>query len=84
MLSKEDYQTFKVALSNFYTAKKNSDNEKKIKYYKILRSLFAKDLEFFGEIEKFIQFTGVVKEKPSQIPQVEGDNAKRRKIEQSE
>ncbi|CAF0719384.1 unnamed protein product [Brachionus calyciflorus] len=63
MLSKEDYQTFKVALSNFYTAKKNSDNDKKIKYYKILRSLFSKNLEFFAEIEKFIQFTGVLKEK---------------------
>lgn len=66
ILSKEDYQTFKVALSNFYTAKKNSDNEKKIKYYKILRSLFSKDLDFFSEIEKFIQFTGVLKEKQSE------------------
>lgn len=65
MLSKENYQTFKVALSNFYTAKKNSDNEKKIKYYKILRGLFAQDLTFFAEIEKFIQFTGVLKEKQS-------------------
>ena len=52
---------FKVALSNFYDAKKSSNNEKKIKYYKILRILFARDLEFFAEIEKFIQFTGVVK-----------------------
>lgn len=67
ILTKEDYQTFKVALSNFYTAKKNSDNEKKIKYYKILRSLFSKDLEFFAEIEKFIQFTGVIKDKQQEI-----------------
>lgn len=52
---------FKVALSNFYEAKKSSNDEKKIKYYKILRNLFNKDLEFFAEVEKFIQFTGVIK-----------------------
>lgn len=63
MLSKEEYQKFKVALSNFHAGKKANDNEKKIKYYKILRSLFSKDLEFFKEIEKFIQFNGVIKEK---------------------
>jgi hypothetical protein len=38
--------------------------EQKIKYYKILRSLFSDDLALFGEIEKFINFTGNVKEQP--------------------
>ncbi len=51
-----------MGLNNFYQAKKSGDNEKKVKYYKVLRSLFEKDLNLFGEIEKFIQFTGVVKE----------------------
>ena len=63
-LGKEEYQQFKVALSNFHSAKKSSDDEKKLKYYKILRGLFSNDMELFGEIEKFIQFTGVVKTKP--------------------
>lgn len=78
MLSKEEYQTFKVALSNFYAAKKNSDNEKKVKYYKILRSLFVKNLEFFSEIEKFIQFTGVIKEKPADLDIKTSVNQKRK------
>jgi hypothetical protein len=60
-LSKEEYQQFKIALNNFYIYKKNNDAEKKVKYYKVLRSLFQKDLEFFKEIEKFIQFNGVIK-----------------------
>ena len=50
-----------MALSSFYQAKKANDNEKKLKYYKILRGLFLNDLEFFGEIENFIKFTGVIK-----------------------
>ena len=60
-LSKEDYTNFKVALNNFYQAKKANDNEKKLKYYKILRGLFLNDLDFFSEIESFIKFTGVIK-----------------------
>ena len=60
-LNKEDYLNFKVALSSFYQAKKANDNEKKLKYYKILRGLFLNDLDFFGEIENFIKFTGVIK-----------------------
>ena len=64
-LTKEAYQEFKIALSNFHAAKKAHDDEKKIKYYKILRNLFANDLVFFCEIEKFIQFSGVVKQKPA-------------------
>ena len=51
-----------MALNNFYQAKKSNDQEKKIKYYKVLRALFEKELELFHEIEKFIQFTGVVKD----------------------
>ena len=46
-------------------AKKNSNTEQKIKYYKILRNLFINDLEFFGEIEKFINFNGNIKEQAS-------------------
>lgn len=64
-LSEEEYKQFKVALKNFHEAKKQADNEKKIKYYRCLRSLFAKDLTFFAEIENFIQFTGVVKQSTS-------------------
>lgn len=64
-LNKEDYLNFKVALSSFYQAKKTNDNEKKLKYYKILRGLFHNDLEFFGEIESFIKFTGVIKNSTS-------------------
>ena len=60
-LNKEDYLNFKVALGNFHQAKKANDNEKKVKYYKILRSLFVNDLTFFAEIETFIRFTGVIK-----------------------
>ena len=60
-LNREDYLNFKVALSSFYQAKKANDNEKKLKYYKILRSLFLNDLEFFAEIESFIKFSGVIK-----------------------
>ena len=63
-LGKDDYQQFKVALSNFHAAKKASDDEKKLKYYKVLRGLFANDMDLFGDIEKFIQFTGAVKPKP--------------------
>ena len=64
-LDKDAYTQFKIALNNFYVAKKGNNAEGKVKYYKILRALFANDLEFFADIEKFIQFTGVIKEKPS-------------------
>lgn len=64
-LSKDDYDKFKLGLNNFYQAKKSGDQEKKLKYYKVLRALFEKELELFHEIEKFIQFTGVVKENTS-------------------
>jgi hypothetical protein len=63
-LSKEQYTQFKVGLHNFHAAKKSANMEQKIKYYKILRSLFSDDLVLFGEIEKFINFTGNVKEQP--------------------
>ena len=63
-LNKEQYTQFKVALHNFHAAKKNSNMDQKVKYYKVLRSLFSGDLEFFCEIEKFINFTGNVKEQP--------------------
>ena len=60
-LDDEKYKQFKVALSSFSAAKKAGDSEKKIKYYKVLRSLFEFDLVFFREIEKFIQFTPDIK-----------------------
>lgn len=60
-LDAEKYKQFKVALSSFSVAKKAGDSEKKIKYYKVLRSLFEFDLVFFREIEKFIQFTPSIK-----------------------
>jgi hypothetical protein len=63
-LGEAEYSEFKVALSNFHAAKKSNDEEKKLKYYKVLRNLFSKDLALFGQIEQFIQFTGVIKEKP--------------------
>jgi hypothetical protein len=72
-LTSEEYQQFKVALRNFHEAKKSSDNEKKLKYYKVLRSLFSKDLAFFAEVENFIQFKGVIK--PSQSTQYDSPTA---------
>lgn len=60
-LDAEKYKQFKVALSSFSVAKKAGDSDKKIKYYKVLRSLFEFDLVFFREIEKFIQFTPSIK-----------------------
>lgn len=61
-LIKEDYEKFRLGLNNFYQAKKSGDNEKKVKYYKVLRALFENETELFKELEKFIQFTGVVKD----------------------
>jgi hypothetical protein len=49
-------------LQNFHAAKKSANMEQKIKYYKILRALFANDPSLFAEIEKFINFTGNMKE----------------------
>jgi len=61
-LNKEEYEKFKLSLNNFYQAKKACDSEKKLKYYKVLRALFENETEIFCEIEKFIQFYGVVKD----------------------
>ncbi len=61
-MSREEYEKFKLGLNNFYQAKKSGDNEKKLKYYKVLRALFENEPEIFSEIEKFIQFYGMVKE----------------------
>lgn len=60
-LNEEEYKQFKVALRNFHEAKKNGDNDKKVKYYKALRILFANDLTLFAEVENFIQYKGVIK-----------------------
>jgi len=60
-LDAEKFKLFKTALGSFSEARKSGDNEKKIKYYKILRSLFEFDLVFFREIERFIQFTPNIK-----------------------
>jgi hypothetical protein len=79
-LTKEEYQQFKVALSNFYAGKKSNDKEKKIKYYKVLRTLFSKDLEFFKEIEKFIQFTGIIKEQNQNV--IENNTPNKRKFDE--
>ena len=61
-LGKEELKQFKLSLQNFYEAKKSNDNERKIKYYRIMRSLFENDLEFFVQIESFIKFNGIIKE----------------------
>ena len=74
-LTKEEYQQFKVALSNFYAGKKSNDKD-----YKVLRTLFAKDLEFFKEIEKFIQFTGVIKEQNQNV--IENSTPNKRKFDE--
>lgn len=71
-----------MALNNFHTAKKSGDNEKKVKYYKALRCLFANDLEFFGEIEKFIHFTGVVKSSSQQQNEPSKSTPLKRKIDE--
>ncbi len=81
-MDKEQYTQFKVALNNFHTAKKNSNQEQKIKYYKVLRNLFINDLEFFGEIEKFINFNGQIKEQPKgSSSSVQTTNSVKRKID---
>jgi len=82
-LSEEEYKQFKVGLRNFHEAKKNADNEKKIKYYKVLRSLFAKDLALFTEVENFIQFTGVMKPvSSSSSTQYENSTPTKRKLDE--
>ena len=50
-----------MAVSKFSVAKKTGDSDQKIKYFKILRSLFEADLELFKEVEKLIGFTGDIK-----------------------
>ena len=71
MLDADKFKLFKTALGSFSEARKSGDNEKKIKYYKILRSLFEFDLVFFRQIERFIQFTPNIRSLEGQHDRVE-------------
>ena len=58
-LNEEDNKHFKLALSNFYTAKKNNDEAGKQKYYTVLKTIFHKSdahIDLFKEIEAFIRY----------------------------
>jgi hypothetical protein len=57
-LDSDTYVKFKVALINYSQAKKSGDEERKLKYYQVLKVLFQDEVELFKEIEKFIKYDG--------------------------